>query len=53
MNFDNIYNPAICPSSLDENGDPATEGETAHKWDDTENPVTCAECGASKDDTNT
>lgn len=48
-NMDNIYNPEICPSSLDEYGEPMTEGETAHKWDESENPITCAECGAAKE----
>ena len=46
--MENIYNPAICSSSLDEYGYPFT-GETAHRWDDTENPITCAECGTTKD----
>lgn len=44
-----IYDPAICPSSLDEFHRPLTEGETAHKWDDTTDPITCAECGTEKD----
>lgn len=48
MNYDNIYNPDICPSSLDDNGEPTTTGETAHKWDDTTNPVECAGCGLIK-----
>lgn len=39
--------PNVCPSSLDENGLPMTEGNTAHKWDDT----TCSECGAFKKQT--
>lgn len=40
----------ICPSSIDsETGLPITEGETAHKWDTTTNPIGCAECGALKD----
>lgn len=43
----------VCPSSLHENEtgelEPITEGETAHKWDDTEIPVTCSECGTQKD----
>lgn len=41
-----IFDPAVCPSSLDEYNGPLT-GETAHKWDDTTDPVTCAECGAT------
>ena len=47
-NMENIYNPDICPSSLDEFGEPMTEGETAHKWDETTSPVTCSECGTTK-----
>lgn len=49
VNMDNIYNPDICPSSLDEFGEPMTEGETAHKWDETTDPITCSECGANKE----
>lgn len=49
QNMDNIYNPDICSSSLDEYGEPMTEGETAHKWDDSTDPITCAECGTLKD----
>lgn len=45
MNYDNIFfNPDICPSSLNEDGEPITEGETAHKWDEN----TCAECGTTR-----
>lgn len=41
---DNVWNNDVCPSSLDENGEPATDGETAHKRD---NPkAECNECGA-------
>lgn len=40
--------PEVCPSSLDEWGWPMIEGNTAHKWDATTSPVTCAECGATK-----
>ncbi len=46
---DYINNPDVCPSSLGEDDKPMTEGETAHKWDETQNPVTCAECGAERD----
>ncbi len=54
VNMDNIYNPDICPSSLDEYGEPMTEGETAHQWhkddDDTaESVFRCSECGAIKE----
>lgn len=49
INMDNIYNPKICSSSLDEFGEPANEGETAHRWDTTTTPVTCAECGTTRD----
>lgn len=44
-----MYLPDVCPSSLNEWGRPMTDGETAHRWDETTNPVTCAECGATKD----
>lgn len=39
----------VCPSSLNEDGIPVDPNETAHKWDDTTSPVTCAECGATKE----
>jgi hypothetical protein len=42
-----VWDNNICPSSLDENHDPITD-ETAHKWDDSSNPIACAECGAQK-----
>lgn len=43
--IDNVFNPEVCPSSLDENGEPMGE-ETAHKFDkDTDE---CNECGAFK-----
>lgn len=42
--------PKVCPSSLNEDGMPMTEGETAHRWDDTTDPHTCAECGAQRDE---
>lgn len=42
--------PNVCPSSLHENEqgelEPMTQGETAHKWDDSTDPPTCSECGA-------
>lgn len=42
---DNAFNPDVCPSSLDENGEPSTDGETAHKRD---TPTSeCNECGGS------
>lgn len=44
----NLLDPNICPSSLNEDGEPMTEGETAHRWDETTNTATCAECGAEK-----
>lgn len=54
---DNVFNVDVCPSSLDELGEPSTRGETAHKWspqlssDDYNNPViACDECGAVKDE---
>ena len=43
-----LYMPDVCPSSLNEWGWPMAEGETAHKWDETTSPVTCAECGAAQ-----
>lgn len=44
-----VFDADVCSSSLDEWGWPMTEGETAHRWDDTKNPIECAECGAEKD----
>lgn len=38
--------PDVCPSSLNEDGVPATEGETAHKWEGSE--TECRECGAPR-----
>ena len=43
-----LLNPDICPSSLGENDEPVNPEETAHKWDETEEPITCAECGTNK-----
>lgn len=43
---DNVFNNDICPSSLDENGEPMTLNETAHKWDTS--TAMCSECGASQ-----
>jgi hypothetical protein len=41
---DNCFNPDVCPSSLDENGEPITDGETDHVR---ETPTSeCNECGA-------
>jgi hypothetical protein len=40
---DNVWNNDVCPSSLDENGEPMTDGETAHKTTDGRE---CDECGA-------
>lgn len=51
-NSDNAFNPDICPSSLNENLEPATEGETAHKYGEPftnavgEKVRECDECGA-------
>lgn len=42
----------VCPSSLDENLQPIDQGNTAHRWDDTTDPPTCAECGTIKDEDN-
>jgi len=44
-----IFDVNVCPSSLNEWGKPAQEGETDHRWDDTTSPITCAECGAEKE----
>lgn len=44
--------PNVCTSSLDENLKPTDESNTAHVWDDTTTPVTCAECGVEQDDDN-
>lgn len=47
-----LFISSVCPSSLDEWGWPATQGETAHKWDESTTPHTCAECGTTKDEYN-
>ena len=43
----------VCPSSLHENEqgelEPISPNATSHKWDDTTDPVTCSECGTTKD----
>jgi len=39
-------NPLICPSAPDIHAEPSDEN--AHKWDDSTDPITCAECGATK-----
>ena len=41
--------PNICPSSLNEKDEPMIEGETDHKWDTTTEPITCSECGATRE----
>lgn len=62
---DNAFNPEICPSSLDENGEPHIEKEngefeTSHKWsevpcaDDESDECkgtrkVCDECGQERD----
>lgn len=47
---DFIYDPNVCPSSLREDDKPVDPTETAHKWDESSNPITCAECGTNKDE---
>lgn len=54
--YENMWSPDICPSSLNEYGEPMTDGETAHRWaaqlsnDDYGKPVyMCEECGATKE----
>jgi hypothetical protein len=49
---DYLLDPNVCPSSLNENDEPVDPNETAHKWDDTTNPITCAECGTLKTEDN-
>jgi hypothetical protein len=44
-----LFDPDVCPGSLGEDDKPIDPSETAHKWDETANPVTCAECGAKKE----
>lgn len=44
---DNVFNNDVCPSSLDENGEPSTDGETDHKWYEAEGELLCSECGAT------
>jgi len=45
---DYTTDPDVCPSSLNGDDKPVNPEETAHKWDETTNPITCAECGAAK-----
>jgi len=40
-----LLDPEVCPASLNEDDEPTTEGETAHKWDGR----TCSECGATRE----
>ncbi len=52
---EDMMNPKICPSALDEDGNNAfadDEGHGGHKWDDTTNPITCSECGTEKEESN-
>lgn len=45
-------NPAICPSALEEDGTlDRSKGEEwgKHRWDDSTDPHTCAECGATRE----
>jgi len=44
-----LLNPDVCPSSLGEDDTPVDMNETAHKWDEDSDPITCAECGAEKE----
>jgi len=44
---DNCFNNDVCPSSLDENGEPMTDGETDHVRETPKSD--CSECGASSD----
>jgi len=48
-NTDYIWDANVCTSSLNEWGKPMTEGDTDHRWDDTQDPITCAECGNEKE----
>jgi hypothetical protein len=43
-----LLDPNVCVASLNENDEPANPNETAHRWDETTEPVTCAECGAQQ-----
>ena len=38
-----LLDPNVCPSSLNENDEPTTQGETSHKYSGGE----CSECGAT------
>lgn len=40
-----MLNPLVCPASLGEDDKPVNPLETAHKWDETTDPVSCSECG--------
>ena len=43
-----LLDPNVCTSSLGEDDMPIDPNETAHKWDTTEKPVLCAECGTNR-----
>jgi len=43
-----LLDPNVCPASLDENDEPTHPSGSAHRWDETTTPVTCAECGTEK-----
>lgn len=48
---DDQMNPKICPSALEEDGTlDRSKWDGAHKWDDSTDPITCAECGTEYDE---
>lgn len=45
--MDDFYtDPRVCPSAPDNTAPPSPEN--AHKWENTTDPVSCAECGAER-----
>ena len=48
---DYMLDPNVCPSSLNEDGVPMDENETAHRWEQDIYPQICAECGTIREET--
>ena len=47
---DDQMNPKICPSALEEDGTlDRSKWDGKHKWDDSQDLITCAECGTEYD----
>lgn len=50
MNYDYLSDPTVCPSSLGEDNEPVDINQTAHRWDESTDPHTCAECGTQREE---